>query len=272
MNFDDEWEFISADGLLDFCEDGVKKKIHYSKWGSDPEGVIDMNYLDRPLLDSRKGTTRENHSTPRLVPVPIIPVNMNPTIGKSAAEEDDQVVKEIKGEVEGESDQDSVSKVFFKKMKMENELVDIMKVDSPKSPTSTTRGFMPQIDAAKLEFDEDKEQDTNTNTNTNSLKGENSEDDGVNIWKLGLSGIGAICSFGVVAATICVLFFGTHHRNTHHHHSHNIRFQLYNDDKRIKQVVQHHHASKLNEAISAARGVPLTRSAHVTFGGYYEGL
>ena len=32
-----------------------------------------------------------------------------------------------------------------------------------------------------------------------------------------------------------------------------------------------HHDSKLNEAISAARGVSLT-TAHVTFGGYYDGF
>ena len=39
--------------------------------------------------------------------------------------------------------------------------------------------------------------------------------------------------------------------------------------QRIKQVV--HHATKLNEAISAVRGVPMTR-AHITYGGYYDGL
>jgi len=37
----------------------------------------------------------------------------------------------------------------------------------------------------------------------------------------------------------------------------------------MKQVV--HHATKLNEAINAVRGAPLTR-AHITIGGYYEGL
>lgn len=39
--------------------------------------------------------------------------------------------------------------------------------------------------------------------------------------------------------------------------------------QRIKQVV--HQASKLNEAISAARGVPMAR-AQVTLGGYYDSL
>lgn len=39
--------------------------------------------------------------------------------------------------------------------------------------------------------------------------------------------------------------------------------------QRIKQVVD--HATKLNEAIAAVRGVPVTR-AHITVGGYYDAL
>ena len=31
------------------------------------------------------------------------------------------------------------------------------------------------------------------------------------------------------------------------------------------------HATKLNDAISAARGVPMSR-AHISVGGYYDGL
>ncbi|XP_024024645.1 uncharacterized protein LOC21397882 isoform X2 [Morus notabilis] len=231
MDFD-EWEFIPADGFLDFCEDGVKKKIHYSNWGSDPKGVFDMNYFDCPLQDSRKTTTRRENPRPpsQLVPVPIIPVHLNPTVGKSSlADDHDQLEKEITDEA-GEADQDSVSQVFFKKMKKENEFVDTMKVDSPKSPTTTSRGFMPQIDASTFEFDEDKEEGLRSKEGTKSLEGENScDDDGLSIWKLGLTGIGAICSFGVAAATICVLFFGSHQKNQQS--SHKIRFQLYNDDK-----------------------------------------
>lgn len=38
--------------------------------------------------------------------------------------------------------------------------------------------------------------------------------------------------------------------------------------QRIKQVV--HHASRLNQALSSVRGIPLVR-AHITFGGHYDG-
>nr|GMD93336.1 transmembrane protein, putative [Ipomoea batatas] len=92
---------------------------------------------------------------------------------------------------------------------------------------------------------------------------------GFNLWQWSLSGIGAICSFGVAAATtICIVFIENQQKHKKHHQNHNIRFQIYtHHDKRIKEVVE--HASKLNEAISTARGVPFTR-AHITFGGYCD--
>uniref|UniRef100_A0A803MM81 DUF6821 domain-containing protein n=1 Tax=Chenopodium quinoa TaxID=63459 RepID=A0A803MM81_CHEQI len=48
-----------------------------------------------------------------------------------------------------------------------------------------------------------------------------------------------------------------------------LHFQLYAHDKRFKQVVR--QATKLNEAITVMRGAPVTR-AHITIGGYHEGL
>nr|GMD88001.1 uncharacterized protein LOC109150158 isoform X1 [Ipomoea batatas] len=92
---------------------------------------------------------------------------------------------------------------------------------------------------------------------------------GFNLWQWSLSGIGAICSFGVAAATtICIVFIENQQKHKRHHQNHNIRFQIYtHHDKRIKEVVE--HASKLKEAISTARGVPFTR-AHITFGGYCD--
>jgi len=93
-----------------------------------------------------------------------------------------------------------------------------------------------------------------------------SNNEGLNLWKWGLSGIGAICSFGVVAATVCIIILGSGSKQSHHH---KISFHVYQDDnKRISQVV---NTSKYNEAISAAKGVPLTR-ARVTFGGYFDAL
>ncbi|KAM7269009.1 hypothetical protein ACFE04_024506 [Oxalis oulophora] len=117
----------------------------------------------------------------------------------------------------------------------------------------------------------DMKVETNNNNNNNNNNSNNSpkmveDEDGLNLWKMSLNGIGAIFSFGVAA--ICIIALGSHqHKNNHNHH----HFQLYTHDKqRIKQVV--HQATKLNEVISAARGgVPLT-NAHISFGGYYNGL
>ncbi|XP_030525925.2 uncharacterized protein LOC115737744 [Rhodamnia argentea] len=98
------------------------------------------------------------------------------------------------------------------------------------------------------------------------------ESNGVhNILKRSFTGIGALCSFGVAAAaTFCVLILGSRQGNNRQsQQKQNLRFQIYSDDKRIKKVV--HHATKLNEAISAVRGVPHTR-AHIIVGGYYDSL
>lgn len=154
------------------------------------------------------------------------------------------------------SDEESLSKVFFQIK--ENKLVD-MKIDSPKSSGEAMEIMTsPRIKNIERE----------NNVMMNFEKEEEDMNGGFNFWKWSLTGVGAICSFGVAAATICVLFFGTQHRNKLQQDQ-NIRFQIYTDDKRIKQVVQ--HATKLNEAFAAVRGVPLSR-AHITYGGYYESL
>ncbi|VVB15028.1 unnamed protein product [Arabis nemorensis] len=98
-------------------------------------------------------------------------------------------------------------------------------------------------------------------------------DERLNLWKMRLNGIGAMCSFGVAAAaaTICVLFLG-HNNNIKgcRNKKQILRFQIYSDDnKRMNEVVK--HATKLNEAISVMKGLPVAR-AQISFGGYYDGL
>lgn len=259
MDFDD-WELIPDDGFLGFRDDS-EKKILYRKWtGSDPKGVLN-DYFRCPLTQNNSRKVRENPGTrpSQLVPVSIpIPIQLNPTSSRVKSPDDQpQPVKETTKVVvveppneksiqnfgsgsssssSFESDQDSVSKVFFKKMKENESFVD-MKMDSPKSPT--TRGFIPQIDAAAFNFDDKVEGMENMSSprmvnmkNSGDLGMEDDgSDGGLNIWKLSLTGIGAICSFGIAAATICILFFGSHHRNKQLHQNHKIRFQIYNDDK-----------------------------------------
>ncbi|XP_047318680.1 uncharacterized protein LOC124922006 isoform X2 [Impatiens glandulifera] len=169
-----------------------------------------------------------------------------------------QKVEAPKFEVETEHDDDIVSQVSFNK---ENEFVD-MKIDSPKS---RSRSPLPQIDLGSFQFEMKNEVVEVTDDDHDHDHDHDKAKD--NIWKRSLNGIGAICSFGVAAATFCFIVLGTQQKNKK-----DIRFQIYADDKRIKQVMTQ-HAAKMNGAISAMRGVsvPLAR-AHITVGGYYDGL
>lgn len=93
---------------------------------------------------------------------------------------------------------------------------------------------------------------------------------GFSIWRWRLTGIGALCSIGVAAATICIFMLGGHQRHRQQHQTEKIQFQIYTDDKNLKQIVQ--HASRLNQVISASRGAPPVTRANISFGGYYDGL
>ncbi|KAJ4809285.1 transmembrane protein [Rhynchospora pubera] len=93
---------------------------------------------------------------------------------------------------------------------------------------------------------------------------------GFNLWGLSVHGIGAICSFGVAtAATLCVFALSTASATCRVRPSPNIQFQIFSDDKRIKDVVQ--RATGLNHAMTAARGITIP-TAQISFGGHYEGL
>ncbi|KAF9670241.1 hypothetical protein SADUNF_Sadunf13G0047900 [Salix dunnii] len=293
----EEWELLPHDGLIEIHGDGEKKTFGASKSGSpSPKSMFNMNYFVCPSSPPKHSRLARN----QLVPVPI---QLEPTTGKDVPEGrviskkevipvvpidlctavPSVIVPEVK-----EADQDSVSQVFFKKLK-ENEFVD-MKLDSPKS-SNTKGGFVPpQIDAgATFNFEDqsdhqgytgDQELDatkissprikiTGKESSTTGEVGWEENSGGLNLWKLSLTGIGAICSFGVAAATICIFIFGSHQRNKHQQQNQKLSFQIYTDDKGIEQVV--HCATKLNGAISTRRGVPIAR-AHITYGGYHDCL
>ncbi|XP_059647330.1 uncharacterized protein LOC132293743 [Cornus florida] len=281
----DEWELLPDDGFLEIHDDGGKM-IFSRKYGSDQKSVFRMNYFspNSPKLGEKPEKSRVPN---QLVPVPIFqlePPMMNKAKDDEVRKDTNKVPIEIKlvpsmpseqitaaNTAAVEADQDMVSQVFFKK---ENEFVD-MKMDSPRSGT---RGIVPQIDVGAFQF-EDKDQEKESKSFPSNLKAEkenleshgeeevNWEENsgGLNLWKWSLSGVGAICSFGVAAATICIIVFGGSQRNKQHQKNQKLRFQIYTDDKKIK------HPSKLNDAISVARGVPLP-IAQITCGGYYDGL
>uniref|UniRef100_A0A5B6ZDX5 DUF6821 domain-containing protein n=1 Tax=Davidia involucrata TaxID=16924 RepID=A0A5B6ZDX5_DAVIN len=279
-----EWELLLDDEIHD---DGGKK-IFSRKYDTDHKTLFKTNYFICPSPNSQKfvkPSSEKNSRVPNQLVVPV-PIQFEPTINIAPSVMSEKMEAPNTGGGGAPPDQNMVSQVFFKKTTTENEFVD-MKMDSPKS--GSRGGIVPQIDAGTFQFEDkseamesdncaskmevEKEMVRKTINLDSDMREENSGGGGgggSNIWKWSSTGIGAICSFGVAAAaTLCIIILGSSQRNKQLHQNQKLRFQIYTDDKRIKQVV--HHATKLNEAISAVRGVPLTR-AHITFGGYYDAL
>uniref|UniRef100_A0ACD5WCJ1 Uncharacterized protein n=1 Tax=Avena sativa TaxID=4498 RepID=A0ACD5WCJ1_AVESA len=95
---------------------------------------------------------------------------------------------------------------------------------------------------------------------------------GFSVGKLRVNGAGALCSFGVAAATFCIFLLGggKHQLNQKKTQSQKIRFQMCAaGDERIHEVVE--QASMLNQAMSSVMGGASTR-ASISFGGYYDGF
>ncbi|KAE8660022.1 Detected protein of unknown function [Hibiscus syriacus] len=253
----DEWVLLPDDDrFLDINKD-VEKQIQRGKRVSDMNLVFRANYFNK------------EEPPPKQIVSRILKVPEN---------DPGKMVEKIKeaGTESVEGDREVKTQVSFRKPSYNNESVDMTnKMDSPRS---TTKGAIPQLDAAgTFNFDE-KDDEFLQNMSSPRLSNSFEKKAGANweensgpggLWKWSLTGIGAICSFGVAAATFCIIIVGTQQRQKQHKQNQKLLFQRYTDDKRMKQVV--HHTTKLNEAISAARGVPITR-AHITFGGYYDGI
>lgn len=168
--------------------------------------------------------------------------------------------------------------LLFKKIK-EDELVN-MKLNFPRLP-STREFIMPTaIETRAEELDQRspviqnskviirEEEDKPKDCMEVKVKNKGPLDNfSVCMWRWKFTGIGALCSVGVAAATtLCILISAAACQK---HNPKKIQFQLCADDKRITQMVQ--QTTRLNQAFLAARGASVT-NAHISFGGYYEGL
>lgn len=295
----EEWEILSDDGLLEFHPKDGKVMLSRESGIIDPKGVIEGNYFICPSPAPRRHIETPNTSTvsrgrKQLVPVPI---RFKPMVDKNPDQELVKDIREvpnieisvappvvlemIKDPKWAAADQDMISQVFFKTMK-ENEFVD-MKVDSPKS---ISRELKPQIEVGPIQFEENEEVYRGEGYEHKPPKmgidveigkdyiPENEEKGcwdggGLNIWRWRVTGIGALCSFGFTAAAISMFIFGSHQRHKQQQQNQKLRVQIYADDKRMKQAAR--RSTKFNQALSSARGIPLTR-AQISFGGYYDSL
>uniref|UniRef100_A0A0A9FPF2 DUF6821 domain-containing protein n=1 Tax=Arundo donax TaxID=35708 RepID=A0A0A9FPF2_ARUDO len=90
---------------------------------------------------------------------------------------------------------------------------------------------------------------------------------GFSVGNLRVHGVGALCSFGVAAATFCIFLLGGKQQQRQ---KQKIQLQMYADDERIQQVVQ--QASRLNQTMSSVMGGASSARASISFGGYYQGF
>ncbi|KAL0709685.1 hypothetical protein Bca4012_016663 [Brassica carinata] len=255
----EDWELLPRDPYNDHEEEHEAAMMITR----NTEKGFDMDYFICPTQDSVGKT--EFHR--RVVPTQLIqvPVTWEPV---STVDETDH-----------KKNQDSVPspRITFKTEK-ENEFVD-MRIDLPEKFTTP----LPQKDGKHSvsggEYSDEMGTEVEEGGDLSSKKEveweeeENICGEKMNMWKMGLHGIGAICSFGVAAAaaTFCVFFLG-HNNSLQGCKNKNqiLRFQIYSDDnKRMNEVVK--RATKLNEAISVMKGLPLAR-AQISFGGYYDAL
>lgn len=106
-----------------------------------------------------------------------------------------------------------------------------MKLDSPKFSNKTST--VSQIDSMSFPFEVKAEVLEVENESLIKKRDSNEEKNngGVNLWNWRLTGIGAICSFGVAAAavTICI-FIGNHQKQKQHKQNQKLKFQ-FSDDK-----------------------------------------
>ncbi|KAI3723247.1 hypothetical protein L2E82_34701 [Cichorium intybus] len=261
MDLEDEgWVNVPYGGLLEVHDD-EDTQFFPRKYVRSPKNPFRMDYFNSSRKSQEFADSSEDESRfqNQLIPLQI-------QIDNHQVDHRDEDVKEItklpiliNNELKEaqEADLDPIFQVFFKK---ENEFVE-MKMDSPRS--SSRKLMSPYIETDVFQYKDESDDykfDDSSKVVSDDIEKVNKEEG--NIWKWGLNGIGAFFSLGMAAATVCIILFG----NSHKHKQQKFRIQIYSDDKRIKQVV--HQA---NEAMSAVRGVPLT-TAHITYGGYYEGL
>nr|XP_043637617.1 uncharacterized protein LOC122608583 [Erigeron canadensis] len=250
---DEEWVNIRYDGLLEVHNDGDDEKIFSRNYVKSPSNFFKSNYFntkhnlqnlvkdDEPIIEKQmvSCTSQLDHKDE---------VKLPSLINESKERSDDDHLK---------LDQDPIFQVVFKK---ENKFVE-MKLDSHQESN------LSHIETQSFQYEENSgDHIVDCSSPSKMIKQEivawEESNNKLNFWKWGLSGIGAFCSVGMAAATICIIIFG----NGRKHKQQKLTIQIYPENKRIKQVVQ-----KANEAMSAVRGVPLVK-AQITYGGQYESL
>lgn len=241
------WEVVPDDGFLEIHDEDDGKKIFSRKFGIGPSNVF-KNYFICPSPKSSSPKFVDSTLPPKQL-VTVVPFHLDPPND----DDDLEFLKKLANPhpiplniptekiVEapttgGGGDQDPVSQVSFKKKK-EPEFVE-MKLDSPRSNNNNnSSNWGIKSSQGTIQFDDGEEKSISKDTmevkkDVSWEENENSGSGGPSIWKWSLTGIGAICSFGVAAATVCIVILGGHLKNNNNHNQDNkLQFHIYADDK-----------------------------------------
>lgn len=239
------WEVVPDDGFLEIHDEDDGKKIFSRKFGIGPSNVF-KNYFICPSPESSSPKFVDSTLPPKQL-VTVVPIHLDPPND----DDDLEFLKKLANPhpiplniptekiVEapttgGGGDQDPVSQVSFKKKK-EPEFVE-MKLDSPRSNNNNnSSNWGIKSSQGTIQFDDGEEKSISKDTmevKKDVSWEENSGSGGPSIWKWSLTGIGAICSFGVAAATVCIVILGGHLKNNNNHNQDNkLQFHIYADDK-----------------------------------------
>ncbi|KAI0498002.1 hypothetical protein KFK09_021243 [Dendrobium nobile] len=176
----------------------------------------------------------------------------------------------------------SISHVFFKMInpKVDEEIREL-KRPSYELEQSTVEVVVEEIEAAPSVYLMEEKVNLAEKGELTEEEGEEEkamwEGIGIRIWRWRIMGVGALFSIGAAAAaTICVVAFGGREGKQppyrrHQHQSNLLQFHFHNEDQSVNQLVE--QASRLNQALAAARGTPtMMRTAKISFGGSYDGL
>ncbi|KAL5976766.1 hypothetical protein ACLOJK_021099 [Asimina triloba] len=254
----DEWEVLSDDGFLDFKQEDSITKGFLSRelaFEFDPKGGhgVDVNYFICP--SPRPPDRHQSRVLNRRDGVVPVPIQLEPTVVKAPCLELEKVkdisevpvveisilAPTVQEQIKEPPPAAAADQVFFKKMK-ENEFVD-MKLDSPRSGSTNSRGPKPQIEAGSMPFEEKKaacDDGEHAEHRPSKMPIEEEDGGGLNIWKWRVSGIGALCSLGLAAATLCIFVFSGHQRYKQQGRNQKFHFEIYADDQVCNTPSQTH--------------------------------
>jgi len=135
---------------------------------------------------------------------------------------------------------DVASIVLFKKLK-DDELFVNTRIESPKISVKGT--IMPPVEPEQMLFDseeEEEEEEEFCKDQKNSDKEMELEEPaeikekqfGIKFWRWRVMGsVGALCSIGVAAATLCIFILGGHQMQKNQHQNQKIQFQICTDEE-----------------------------------------